>query len=291
MSLRVQNILAKARVTLADQDKQRWSDDVLLAFLSEAQQDLATETQLLAGRVSLPIEINNPYFTLPDDVWLITRILYGEKRLPLVSHTELDTRQTVYRLRDFGLQPSDTWESDKGMPEAFLYDRRNQNEGKLYKIPDESVVTSTYPFTDQGGYAGDGALGLVTDIEGYTTDTVFGVVTDTYDPLVTEEFYNSVFGVVGSMSENENNLLIYYVKLPEDITDINAELQTSPQWDKALKYYVIGHAFLADIDAEYQSKGMEQLQLYERELLKAKKTEQRDGTRAGEFRTDYRRVI
>lgn len=352
MATRIEDILRLARITLADQDKQRWSDDDLLAFLNEAHIDFATETELLAGRVEIPVEINNPYFTLPDEVWLITRVLWDTKKLPIISHTELDTRQTIYRLRDFGLQPTDSWESDKGQPEAFLYDRRNQNEGKLYPIPDESIVTSTYTFADRfnvitednitslvGVYTGEdpvsmdfgvasdsitgqfedeysspfgfydassvsvgvngagdefvgnGLLGVTIGIDDYTFSSPFGVVVNTYDPQITREFYNSDFGVVSGITENTGILYIYYVKVPNSITQLTDSLATSPMWDKALKYYVIGHAFLVDIDAEYQAKGMEQLQLYERELLKAKKTEQRDGTRAGEFKTDYRRVI
>ena len=101
MSTRIEEILRLARITLADQDKQRWSDDDLLAFLNEAHIDFATETQLLAGRVEIPVTIGDPYFDLPEDVWLITRVLLGTTNLPLVSHTELDYRQTISRLGDF----------------------------------------------------------------------------------------------------------------------------------------------------------------------------------------------
>ena len=352
MSTRIEEILRLARITLADQDKQRWSDDDLLAFLNEAHIDFATETQLLAGRVEIPVTIGDPYFDLPEDVWLITRVLLGTTNLPLVSHTELDYRQTISRLGDFGLTPSDEWEADKGQPAAFLYDRRNQHEGKLYPVPDESLVTTSYIFADRfnilyqdiindalGVYTGEdsvdsafgvagssatglyiddydsdfgiysdssvtvgvngagdefvgnGLLGVTVGIDNCTFNSDFGVVASTYEPGIIREFYSSDFGVIADMSENTGILYIYYVKCPQSIVSVLDTLDTSPMWDKALKYYVVGHAFLVDIDTEYQSKGMEQLQLYERELLKAKKTERRDSTRAGQFNTDYRRVV
>lgn len=291
MATRIEQIISAARVTLADKDAQRWSDDDLLLLINEAHQDFATETELLSGRVQIPLTIGDPYFTLPDDVYLVTRVLWGDTLLPIVSHTELDRHAILHKLSDFDIYTSDTWETDEGEPQAFIYDRRNMSEGKVYPIPDESIITSSYTFEDRGEFVGDGRLGVTVAIDDYTANSVYGVIGDIYEPDVQLELFNSVYGVLAGVSETTGVIHIYYVKVPDDLVTVEDSLATPPLFDKALKYYTIGHAFLNDIDTEYQAKGTQQLQLYERELLKAKHVEQRDGTRAGQMSTDYRKVI
>lgn len=342
MATRIQNILADARITLADPGAQRWSDANLLRLLNEAQKDFASETQLLAGRIEIPLTIGDPYFTLPDNVWLVTRVLWGTELLPVISHMELDRLNTLNSLRDFELSPSLTWEADEGSPEAFLYDRRNVSEGKVYPIPDDSIVTTSYTFVDrvvdleegvfnniygitlsiddyvmlqdegvvtdvdetwlkdsygvvsalgdtrEQGYVGDGVFGFTVAIDNYTMDSVYGIVATLYDPDVVLETFNSDYGVITDINETSAVMKIYYVKIPDDIESTDDALITPYMFDKALKYYVVGHAFLNDLDTEYQQKGAQQLQLYERELLKAKNTERRDGARTGTLSTSYR---
>lgn len=342
MATRIENIIKDARVTLADKDAQRWSDSDLLRLVDEAHRDFATKTKLLTGRIEIPLEVGNPYFDLPEDVWFITRVLYGDEVLPVASHSELDRLGTTTILKDFGLSPSNTWEADEGSPEAFLYDRRNLSEGKVYPIPDESILSSAYGFEDriidiesgvfnniygfamsvdsfemsnlegcvteadevdlkqvygvmseygdsrEQGYGGDGVFGFTVSIDGYTADSIYGLVGDIYDPSRTKVAFNSPYGVLSLISDIKNNLKIYYVKIPQHLELVTDDLLTPQMFDKALKYYVIGHSFLNDLDTEYQAKGMQQLQLYERELIDAKSTEIRDGVRTGTLQTQYR---
>lgn len=293
MSTRIERIFQKARVTLADKDGERWTDEDLLLLLDEAHKDFCRQTQLLAGRVELPIVVGNAYLELPDDIWLITRATYDGERLPIITYTDLDHMTFVHRFKDFGINVGSDWEDDTGRPEAILYDRRNLNELRIYPIPDESIVEAEYTFADNPdvGFVGSGRLGVTVGIDDYSFDSEFGVVVNTYEPDIEREFYETRFGVVTDISENSGLIKLYYVKMPETILTVDDELQTPAMFDEALKFYIIAHAFMNDINAEYQQKGTQQLAFYERELKIGQKTEARDGTRTGTMSTNYRRVF
>jgi hypothetical protein len=147
MATRVEKILSNARLTLADPKKERWDDDTLLAILNEAQVDFCQQTQMLHERIDVPIVIGNPYFTLPDDCWQLTRVLYDDSPLPLVTHHELDNVTFSRRFVDFGLPTAGSrWEVTTGEPQAIIYDRRNMLEGKIYPIPDQPLEDTAYKF-------------------------------------------------------------------------------------------------------------------------------------------------
>ena len=147
MATRVEKILSNARLTLADPKKERWDDPTLIAILNEAQIDFCQQTQMLHERIDVPIIIGSPYFTLPDDCWMLTRVLYDDSALPLVTHRELDNTTMSRRFVDFGLPTAGSrWEVTKGEPQAIIYDRRNMLEGKIYPIPDHPLEETLYKF-------------------------------------------------------------------------------------------------------------------------------------------------
>lgn len=293
MTTRIERIFKNARVTLADKDKQRWSDEDLLLLLDRAHKDFCRQTQILSGRVELPLVVGNAYFDLPDNVWLITRALYAGKLLPILSHTDIDHCSMTHRFRDFGIDTGSAWEEDTGSPQAILYDRRNLQECKVYPIPDKSIVQAEYTFADNPdvGFVGSGNLGVVVGIDDYSLSSEFGVVVDTYEPTIDREYYETRFGVVSNITENDGIIKLYYVRIPDTLETVEDELETPAMFDDALCFYVIGHAFMNDLNAEYQQKGAQQLTFYEREVLVGKSTETRDGTRTGTQHTNYRRVI
>jgi hypothetical protein len=69
---------------------------------------------------------------------------------------------------------------------------------------------------------------------------------------------------------------LWYVKLPTTVVDINSNLDIPSFFDTAIRYYVIGSAFLDDNDAASQAKSQTFLTLYERELQLAKDTTAKD---------------
>ena len=293
MATRIEKILKSARVTLADKNAERWSDDDLLQILDEGHKDLCRQTQILHDRADIVLTIGDPYFNLPADCWMITRVLYDDEVLPIISHTELDNQTLAHYQIDFGLTSGAyNWEEETGLPKAVIYDRRNLLQGKIFPIPSAEIADTEYTFIRPEDrpveFAGDEYLGLVTEVEDYTFASDFGVVTNLFDPEVNVEEFISEFGVVTAVNEVIDSLRVYYIKNPTDLATVEDELETPYMFDTALKFYVVGHAFLNDINEEYQAKGSQQLIFYQRELDVASKTSQRDGTRAGQFETQYR---
>jgi len=147
MATRIERILSNARLTLADPNKERWDDPTLIAILNEAQIDFCQQTQMLHERVNVPIILGNSYFTLPDDCWKLTRVLYENSSIPLVTHQELDDSSAVNATYYSDLVTvGSNWEVATGRPLAVIYDRRNMLEGKIYPIPDKPLNETAYQF-------------------------------------------------------------------------------------------------------------------------------------------------
>ena len=274
---RVTDILTRARDTLADPNKERWSDDRLLRLLDEAQKDFARQSRLLKGYANIPLIQYTATYALPEDCWLITRAHYAERNLQLVSHEAMDAR-------DPG------WYTRTGpYVEALVFDKRNEQEVRCYPIPDDSIVTSSYTFVQEGEpeYSGAGRFGVVTALDDYTFSSAFGTVTSLFDPTITTESFNSPYGVVTDISETVGNIAIFYIRDPRSLLLLSDSLEISSRWDVALKHYVIGHAFLDDLDTQYQQRGATALQLYDRELALARATSVHDSTAAQIFESSY----
>lgn len=290
MATRIERILELARVSLADKQKQRWSDSDLLLILDEGHKDFCRQTQLLHGRTEVLLEVGNPYITLPEDCWLLTRVEYAGVSIPFTTTTKLD-HQPVRRGNDFDYYSSTDWESDVGRPEALIYDRRNLGEARLYPIPDETIYDVRYTFsTPAPAFVGAELLGEVTGVDDYTLSSDFGVVTGFFEPGV-NDYFSSDFGVVVEGAATDDQLIVWYIRNPAEVAAVSDDLDTPAMFDTALKYYVVGQAYLNDINEEYQAKGAQQLAFYQRELDIANKTQQRDGTRAAVHETSYRRGI
>lgn len=341
---RIERILQQSRITLADKQKERWSDEDLISILSDGHQDLCRHSQILHGRVDLFLSVGEQYYTLPDDVWMLTRVTYDDRVLPLISHPDLDDRTLARFNIDYGLDiTASDWETITGEPLAILYDRRNVNEIKVFPIPDESILEEGYAFKrplqneyelssvygivgdivgtifedtegvlesiedfdinpdfgvttyvdafnlDQpAGFDGDEVFGVTVGIDEYTLDSLYGVATSLYDPRIEEELLSSDYGVIVNIQENKARLRCYYLKVPDHLVDVDSDLLSPPMFDNALKYYVVGHAFMNDLSEEYQQKGAQQLQFYNREIELANKTSKRDATRASQYETGYR---
>lgn len=277
MTTRVADILTRARDTLADPNKERWSDDRLLRLLDEAQKDFARQTSLLKGYVNIPLIPFAAVYSLPADCWRVTRAHYAERNLHLASHEAMDS-----------FDPD--WYTRTGAYiETLVFDQRNDSVIRCYPIPDDSILQYNYTFeqTDTPEYAGAGRFGVVTEFGDYTMDGVHGVVTSLFDPAITTEAFDSAYGVVTDVGESVGNIAIFYIRDPATIKYLTDELEISSRWDVALKHYVVGHAFLDDLDTSYQQRGSTSLSLYDRELNMAQRTSRHDGTAAQIYSTPY----
>ena len=305
---RIVNILTRARDTLADPLASRWTDDRLLRLLDEAQKDVAKQTKILKGTHDMALTIGVSNYTLPDNVWLITRATFDNYEIPLVSYDQQDeqarkeviadrTYNTHERRRGYGSDLSDrygriNWELAEGSRvESLVYDNRNINDIRVYPIPNDDIADTSYTFLNEGEtvFVGDELLGVTTSIDDYTIDTVYGLVASLFDPAIENEIFDSPFGVITGISETVALVKIWYIRIPDEITALTSVLETPPMFDVALKHYIIGHALRDDIDVQYRDMATESLALYKRELGVADETNRSDGTRnAVNFNTTYR---
>lgn len=259
---RIKSILDKCKITLGDKEGDRYTDSDLLLLLSEAQEDFSKETNILRSNISMLVNKSSPYVKLPDNVFKLTRITYMDKPLPLVSYEELDYMLSKTSDNEYGF--CDGWEGQKGLPKAVVYDKNNLGYVRLY--PDPS--------------------GLLDDI----LEDDFGVMTG-IDDLVADGSVSSNYGVVADVYDPKLVLNIYYVRSSSEITEITDQLEIPPVYDIALKYYIIGHSFLNDIDTAWQQKGAQQLGFYQKQLDSAKKSTSHNHTNSSTLHTNYRRIL
>ena len=234
---RIDDILVRARDSLADHAKQRWTDDRLLRLVDEAQKDIARHSKLLKGTFDISLSIDVHTYELPEDMFLITRASFDDCEITLVSYDSMDEQAkkdvlnrerydvTERRLgRGFtDLSTSACWELDSaGYVDRLIYDNRNMGEIRVYPTPDESIAFNDYTFQQAGYldptlYATDSPFGVLTDVA--TPDTLIdalGVTVDadsiTYlitDPdscngaeLVDDIGFSSPYGLVAEITDN-----------------------------------------------------------------------------------------
>lgn len=272
---RIERILKNARLVLADKNADRWSDDDLLSILDEGHKDLCQHSKILKARAEVTLVFGSPYFDLPEDCWQLTRATYDNSFLPFVTYAQLDqayvNNDSSWRTQQPISGPTLDWQTDTGKPEAIVYDRRNMTEGRIYPIPDEND-------TDQATFSSP--YGVTTSVEDGTVVPVFGFADDAPGA-------SQVFGTLTDYIDAPE-IICYYLQIPADLELVTDSLVTPIMFDTALKYYVIGNAFLIDIAEEYQAKGLQQLGFYNRELELANKTSAMDHQRAAASRTTYR---
>lgn len=210
MSTRIADILTRARDSLADPKKERWSDDRLLRLLDEGQKDFARQCKLLKTTSLQLVMPNQAEFTLPSDCWLITRVQYADKAITLMSHEALDIEDSAW------------YTKTASAPTSLVFDRRMPETIRMYPIPDDSATEASYSFSnagylDQVMYTGDvfgilisteDQLGTIIDEHGITTgiDFVDYIVTDVNScngiQLVTDGQFSSEYGVFTDIVDN-----------------------------------------------------------------------------------------
>lgn len=344
MPTRVENILRLARITLADVAAQRWDDGTLLSILNEGVIDLCQQTQILRTRLDVPVYVGRAEFPLPDNCWLLSRVLYKDHALPIVTHRELDDTHPTSDYYTNG------WESDVGTIESIVYDKQSLGDCKVYPIPDKGDTLIAYTFegassadlydidlfgvTTYATFASltslygivsaigsldtttsldpsygvaatlilddlDSAIyktaepgfGVTVGLDDYTFTSVFGVLSDLTDPDILTETFSPVFGVLAQLEDEYIYVRCYYIKTPAVIDSLDSEISSPSIYDTALKFYVVGQAFLNDLDAASQSKAQQQLLIYERHVKNAKSSSEKDFTQSGQLHTIYRRGV
>lgn len=282
---RITDIITKARDTLSDDAKERYSDVRLLRLIDEAQKDIAMKADLLRSHIEIAIIADQNVYTLPDEAFKVTRAIgsHGASvstdtsidryRIPVKSHHQMDN-----------LDPA--WETTIGNGiEAIVFDKLDPTKLKIYPIPDTSDEVSDHTFTSD--------YGVVVLSTGDTFTSDYGIVVDISTSATLSATFSSDLGVVVDMASVLTSLLVYYNKVPAQIDnsgviDTDVTLEIHYIFDKAIKHYIVGHALRDDQDAQNRSLGNEELMFYKEELAEALKQSARDFTDGHEINSDYR---
>jgi hypothetical protein len=211
---RLTDVLARARATLADPNKQRWSDARLLELLDEGQKQMALEASLLHEVAPVSIPVLTAEFNLPADCYRITRLEVLGRNIPLVSHEEMDALFRTTASAQW------SWAQAVGTTiEKVVYDKTKVKQLKVYPLQligsadisavqvapssavQASIMSSLFGVVVDSGGPADELLqlnGVVADIL-YTW--VFDTATGSYS-VITSGLLPSPFGVVTGISDD-----------------------------------------------------------------------------------------
>lgn len=340
---RVQQIIVNARRTLADPQKQRWSDKTLLCYLNEGLVDFCSRTRILRKKATITLTSHEALFDLPKDCWQVLRVSYKNRVLPIVTREELDTKPLPNYLAAW--RPGPNWADNSGKPLAVLFDMIAFNKGELYPTPtpeeEEIIEVDKKPFgfilvETRHTFAellpsvfgvlenGEDDFGVVTSLNegelfqdfgilsfvlaegGYEQSNIGGIVDmeSAQEFGLVDEFVEGVtdtpvFGIVNSLTdvtttitpEVPMKLQIYYLKTPRKIRRYKQKMETPALYDRALEYFVVGKAFMSDIDTASQQKAAQQLGLYTGIIEGIQKDTSMNWSRRGSFTIGYRRGV
>lgn len=274
---RISEIILRARDTLADPDGARWSEARLLRLIDECQKDICLRAKVLRDKADVNVFAQTGEYTLPDEVMLLDRVLYGGVNLPYISHSELDRTLIGEGRYD--------WEKTTGIPKYLVFDKMNRRQVKLYPIPSDYILTSDQPseFILE-------PYGITTGTDDVTPLNTYGVVSQVLDDENDVSFL-SPYGMYFGQQESSVQMTVYYVKKPDDITSVDDELVVDSMFDKCIKFYVVGMALIDDMDTQNRTVGQEQLAYYDRDLTELTKQSVRDFVIKGDdqYTVTYRR--
>lgn len=201
---RIESILQKARYSLADPNKERYSDARLLDAVSEGQRDIARQTRLLKDELDIVLDLAQPIYKLPSDLWLITRASFDNLPIPLISYDRMDANNAAW-FTDFG-----------NKVEALVYDKRNLQEIRIYPRPDKTYTVENYVLLADSP--------LVLDPNGLTAEQVQTIhdliaqlgVLDTQSPLPLEPIYLAAGGIINIEPKVANENAVFGVTTSVD---------------------------------------------------------------------------
>lgn len=250
---RSQNIIDEARLTLADPDKTRWSDQRLLALLNTAQNEIATKCSLIKRTVILSVFKGQATYVLPDDIIWLERAYYDGKPLRMLDYKSVDNCN-----RD-----------REGVPSAIIFNKHPQNQIVLYPKP-TTTAEAQIKLPDE-------ILGVATDLAELNTKIYdkYGIITDIEAPNLEIEV-DSQFGGINEIHQVLYPLEVYYVAEPKKVMSLDEDPEIGPTCDKALKLYIVSAALLDDMDTQNRQNAAVYAQYYNDALNDIKKHAARD---------------
>lgn len=155
---KVYTLVDSIRDTLNDPDGDRWTNSRILRSINDATKDINLSTSILRGRGSFSILAGTHTYKLPDNVQLISKVLYKGEPVEFKSHSQMDDIDS-------------SWELHYGnVIKYIVYDKLNMSNLRVYPTPQ-------IPSLDIDSF------GIITDLGDISIDSPFGVITDVYYPL------------------------------------------------------------------------------------------------------------
>ena len=269
---RVEEILVRVRDTLADPNKERWTDPRLIRLVDEAQKQIVLQAKTLRATKVVQIFAGIETLALPDDCYRLLRVTQAgavDSALP---------KGTVVQLASFD-QMDDTydtnWEDVEGsVVERVIFDKLQRGKIRLYPIPTEDNLVWTI---DADSVVHD-QFGIVVAVEDYNVSPIYGVASDfegaTFVNFETGEA--DWAGVTVYVTGAPASLTIRYLKRPETIIDVLSSLEIDDAYDQAIKFYVTGMALRDDKDVQNRQIGNEELILFRGAMQEAIKDGEKD---------------
>jgi hypothetical protein len=191
----VSSLISAIRPLVGDENSTRYTDDRILDIINEAQRDLVKKTGMLVTKSEIALVAEQADYTLPSDLYSLSRVTVGGIRIPFSSTSLMDEK-------------SDSWENVVGTsPEYIIYDQSNLDEIRVYPIPSTVTLVSEPPTTTLEGSMPYGAF------MGYSSDTntsgvINGTLQITYQRKPTD-------GTIGNSLDNDidniyKEVVVYY---------------------------------------------------------------------------------
>jgi len=268
---RITEIFLRARDTLNDHEKQRWSDATLLRNLNQGITDIAIQSGLFKNSSAIALKNGQEIYTLPDTILRLSHCTYDWKPLPLRSSGWMDhNRETDWR---FTVSEDDITH--------VVFDEIKRRELRVYPRP-FGDYDAMYELMDS-------PYGVVVAIDGYDIDQPYGVIGNIVDPDINAESKDNLYGVLAGMTVAQA-IIIYYTECPPLPTAIDQDPPLDICFDTALKYYVVAMALRNDVDAQNRSMANEELVLYQRDLDEIVRLASTDSVSAPNFESHYNAI-
>lgn len=222
------DILTKARYTLSDDDKSRWSDDRLLSLLNDALLDVALSTRLYNATGYIKLQDNTSIYDISSFAIKVERVEYLNNPLEKVSFNEMDDL--------FGT----SWQEEaNNKPTHIIYDLKRAGEFVVYPTPKSGAI------------------------ENVNANSPYGIITQ----ISYEDIELNIIGNLGDLSppNRAKHLKLYYISAPQTLVSVTDKLEAviDRTMLSQLAHYVAGAALRDNMDGQNRKVGNEELKFYQ----------------------------
>lgn len=233
---RVENILIRARDTLAEKTPKRWTTPRLLRALSEGQKKIAQET--LCIRESCTIQLCNEYHTYLLDTTNV--VAAGGKAIAISAVRNHKDDSCRFVITSVMKEIAKDWRTKKSDDVTYvIYNKQKPLQFRVYPTPETSEISET------------GASFNITEEPFADAATICEAIVTPSNFDITQE-------------KTPIKMLVEFFHVPPPIITVaDTNLLIPEEFDIALKHYTIGMVLRDDMDKQNRSFGKEELGLFD----------------------------